>query len=487
MKPYYCPYIILLLALITVTGFGAPVNPGEALAIADVWYAMELNSGNLKITEKEKAERIARIGNHRVSYMVSRDELTEEYPAGRTVLAYIVEYVPNGFAVVSGDDRIAPLMVCSAESEFRWDQPERNFLRFYLGRVMPALWDRLPAQTHGNWTLLRAKLPESKDKVAFDKGERAVNIQWGTANWNQGNYYNDTCAAHNGNNDVLTGCVATALAIKMHCHGWPLVGNSSHNYSDTLGSIQYSHSVNHGVQSYDWAAMPYANLTAPNSEVARVMYHGGVSVNMDYEMDFSGASTYDVAAAMNSHFRYRGTLGVYDTTGPDAHEAAMIKSIIGILPVQIGGWGHSVLCDGYRDDAEPNWHVNCGWGGANNGWYYLTNLPGGSTTVIRVSCPYAQPNNWTYIDSSWAGAEDGRIAYPYNTLTEGEAASINGGKLLVKGGTYTGAGNVPVTINNGVVIRAFGGNVTMGDNLWLMNYESILLHETGGIRITSAK
>lgn len=289
------PILLITLSLFVINGFSAPVTPSEATAIADVWYAMELNSGYLKITGTERASRFAGIGNHRVQYMVSKDDLVDEYPAGRQVLAYIVTYEPDGFVVVSGDDRIEPIMVCSAESRFRWDDAEENFLRYYLGKVMPAFWKHMPANTHKNWSLLRAKLTARKDDVMFDDKGRAVYAYWKTAPWDQEDYYNDTCVVHNGGYTVPTGCVATAMAIKMKFHGWPATGNGSHSYSDTLGYVQYSHSVNFGAQSYNWNAMPDTCLTGPNSAVARIMYHCGVSVDMNYEVGGSGAYTTDVA------------------------------------------------------------------------------------------------------------------------------------------------------------------------------------------------
>jgi hypothetical protein len=412
------------------------------------------------------------------------------------VLAFIVQYVPDGFVVVSGDDRIEPIMVCSAESRFRWDSPERNFLRSYLGYAMSVWWDHMPAQTHKNWLQYRNKLHEGRNIVTYNDIGRAIYVLWETALWSQGDYYNDTCAAHNGGFNVLTGCVATAMAIKMRFHIWPPSGDSSNSYTDSWGSIRYSHSVDFGAQSYDWASMPDTVITSANSEVARIMYHCGVAVEMDYELNASGANTLDAANALNTFFGYRGTKRVDDTTIA-GFESGMMTSIIGILPVQIGYWwqigpdtyGHSVVSDGYRDDIANKWHINCGWDGSNNGWYSLTALPSlpDSLGHIYKSCPYGQPDNWTYIENGYSGTEDGRITNPYNTLTEGESSSINSGRILVKTGIYSGTGNVPVTFDNAVAIQAFAGDVTMGGNLWLMNYETIQLHGNGQLRITPAK
>jgi hypothetical protein len=479
---FSCPFLLAMLSLIFVNGFSAPISPGEATAIADLWYTMELNSGYLKITENEKANRFVSMGNREVLYMVSNDELVESYPVDRPVLAYIVKYVSNGFVVVSGDDRIEPIMVCSAESEFRWDHPELNFLRYYLGKVMPALWKHMPAYTHENWSLLRGKLPENRHEVTYDNIGRAIYILWNTALWHQLAYYNDTCRAHNGGFNVPTGCVATAMAIKMKFHNWPPSGVGSHSYSDTWGSIQYDHDVNFGNQSYDWDSMPDSSLTSSNSEVARIMYHSGVAVDMDYELGGSSAYLLDVSGALNDHFQYRGTL--YATGEPSALENRLRISIIGKLPVQIGGTGHAALVDGYRDDITNQWHINCGWNGANNGWYRLDSLPWGGGGVIDESCAYGQPNNWTYVNTTHSGPEDGRIYFPYNTLTEGEAASVAGGELLIKTGTYTSTGNVPITFDNRNAIRAYAGDVVIGENVWLKNYEAIKLHSGGEFKVT---
>jgi hypothetical protein len=485
------PHILLCMALVVSKGRSAPVNPAEAAAIADLWYAMELNSGYLKIDETDKMERFLQMGNHEVLYMVSKDELLEAYPVNRSVLAYVIEYAPDGFVVVSGDDRIEPIMVCSAVSEFRWDPPERNFLRYYLGVVMPALWQHMPAYTHKNWTLLRAKLAESRDIVTYDDAGRAIYVLWHTVPWSQSGFYNDTCQAHNGNNDVPTGCVATALAIKMKFHSWPMTGVGAHAYTDTSGDIQFSHSVNYGSQSYDWHSMPDTFVTSANAEVARIMYHAGVAVDMDYELAASGTNTLNAAGALNNHFRYRGTIEVYDDTLISTHTTAMSVSNVGKLPVQIGYWwvdtlgshGHSVINDGYRDDIQDQWHMNCGWSGVNNGWYRLDHLPPGTGTIYK-SCPYGQPNNWVYVNDAWTGSEDGRILHPYNTLLEGDAAAGAHGEMLIRTGTYTGSGNVPITFDNNNTIRAYAGDVLIGDNVWLENYAAIKLHDGGECKIT---
>ncbi|MHC4867068.1 MAG: hypothetical protein ACYTEX_23565, partial [Planctomycetota bacterium] len=68
----------------------------------------------------------------------------------------------------------------------------------------------------------------------------------------------------------------------------------------------------------------------------------------------------------------------------------------------------------------------------------------------------------TYVDGSWSGTENGTIQNPFNTISEGVSAVTAGARLSVKGGSYTGAGNVPITITKAMTIRSYQGVATIG-------------------------
>jgi hypothetical protein len=470
---------LLLSLLLTVTfGFGALVDRNEAVAIADLWFAMELNSGYLKIEESERLDGILRLPNSQLSYLVSKDELLDTFPVNRTVLAYIVKYDPVGFIIVSGEDRIEPIIVFSTDSKFRWDQPERNFLRYFLGNDMSNRWAHLGMHIHKNWSYLRSRLYEPLDKVKFDKGTDDIYVLWNTALWDQDFPYNDTVIAHNGNTPgIPTGCVATAMAIKMRFHEWPPVGLGFKGYQDGSGEIQYYHEVDYSAQSYNWSVMPETSLTQSNAEVARLMYHSGVSVLMDYEVDSSKAYQEDIDDALNYYFRYKGT--EYHTSN---HFELMKKSILGRLPINCAAGRHSFIADGYREP-DYRFHINCGWSSYNNGWYLLDSMPFWPPPAIGKSCPFAHPNNWIYVNGDWSGSENGNIQNPYNTLLEGETEVPNGGKLMIKEGTYTGSGNVPITFTGDETILTYEGTVNIGSKLRQTTDGVIQLYNNGGLKI----
>src|SRR5690606_21342692 len=83
----------------------------------------------------------------------------------------------------------------------------------------------------------------------------------------------------------VTGCVATAMAQVMKYHNHPAQGAGFHSYSaPNYGTL----SANFGATTYNWGSMPNT-VNSPNSAVATLMYHCGVSVDMQYSPQVSNA------------------------------------------------------------------------------------------------------------------------------------------------------------------------------------------------------
>lgn len=450
-------------------GFGAQVGRSEAEDMADLWYAREIHSSQVKLEAAVKADKLKNIADRQIFYLVEDGDLLDSEPVGKTVLAYVAAYSPSGFVVVAGDDGILPILAFDADTTFRWDDPERNFLRHFLLKNIPARWQHMQAkkqqavtiETHPMWNYLRAKKASTKsldDVYPEDSPEDGPmsTLLWATANWDQGWPYNTTVVANNGNTGgIPTGCTATAMAIKMRYHSWPATGNGSNSYSDNEGSVRFSHNVNFGSQSYNWAAMPTTNLTAANQGVADLMYHCGVAVEMNYEVGGSGA--WLTLTSMNTNYRYKGTIDRRSD-----HNPPMIESILAGLPVILSSSTHTVVADGYRDDQSPYFHINAGWGGSSNGWYNLDQLPGTDKTVDR-SYPYSSPNNYIFVNNGFSGTENGNLQNPYNTISEGIAATPVNGQLWVKTGSYSGVGNAPVLFSTPMTIHPYQGSVTIGN------------------------
>jgi hypothetical protein len=446
------------------------VSRNEAVAVTRLWLQMEVDGPHSRLDDAGRIQWRERLAHPRVFYLLAGDVLQDKVATGDKVLAYIVAYEPGGFAVVTGDDRLDPFPVFDAYSPFRGDRVPENFLRKYLARNIPARWaylrTRLEAgevEVHPNWTSLRQMLrtPDAPDR---DQSPSPLGgdtyIWWETALWGQRWPYNTLVVAENGGNDCPTGCTATAMAIQMRFFSWPPVGNSSHGYDDEWGDIQYHHGASFGSTTYEWVDMPAENITEENPDVAKLMYHCGVAVEMDYELAASGA--WPSAVAMNNYFRYWGTTEIWSGT-PSDHVEAMSESILAGLPVVLSTTDHTVLACGYRDTSpDDRWYLNVGWYGSGNGWYDLHDIPGDDDHLIDMSCPHSSPNNYVFVDCDALLFENGTHQHPYNTVSEGNAAVPAGGRLCIKGGSYTGAGNVPVTFSTPMRVTSYKGTARIG-------------------------
>ena len=184
--------------------------------------------------------------------------------------------------------------------------------------------------------------------------------------WNQGWPYNYYCPVDPvEDRTTLVGCVAVAVGqIIRYYDKW---NNFSIQYSyahEEYGTL----SCNAG--TYNWSAMENS-CRGINHEVARLLYHSGVLVNMNYGLDGSGASS-DNAAGLFNRIYVGGNLN-HD---PYGNQEQFYNSISQYKPIYSTYEGHAFVCDGY--DGNNMYHFNLGWGGSANGFYILGNVVGHS-------------------------------------------------------------------------------------------------------------
>jgi len=72
------------------------------------------------------------------------------------------------------------------------------------------------------------------------------------------------------------------------------------------------------------------------------------------------------------------------------------------------------------------------------------------------------PYSAIYVDGSHSGYEDGTKSFPYNTISEGYDAIIKYGTVLIKGGSYTGPNNVPITLDKPIRVINYQGTAIVG-------------------------
>jgi len=285
---------------------------------------------------------------------------------------YVYNYAGGGYVVVSADDAVIPVLAQSNEgyvdkhitnpaTKYWFDSYSKE-----IGHIVASGADN--TETLIQWNRIRNN--EFEHLNIYDAGPLL------TTTWDQGEYYNYYCPADAGGpgGHVWAGCVATAMAQVMKYYDFPEKGFLSHSYNSPYYGMQ---SVNFGVSAYNWASMENSANSASFLDIATLIYHAGVSVEMDYRLTGSGASYEAVKWALSTYFNYDPiTIKVAlkaDYTEVEWKE--LLKTDIhSFRPVVYGGdsdnGSHAWVCDGWRwiDDM---FHMNWGWSGNYNGWFWI--------------------------------------------------------------------------------------------------------------------
>ena len=101
---------------------------------------------------------------------------------------------------------------------------------------------------------------------------------------------------------------------------------------------------------------------------------------MNFGADGSGANSEDARDALVSYFNYSSSMQYISKYSMDSTswEQLMRNELDNQRPVYYDGSGtigHAFVCDGYQGTSF--FHFNWGWGGAYNGYYYLSDLTPG--------------------------------------------------------------------------------------------------------------
>ncbi len=305
-------------------------------------------------------------------------------PSGQPVYIFNIN-AQDGFILVSGDDGAVPVLGYALSGTFDPVRIPSNFKKWFEGykeqiRYIRAHPGEVTREVETLWEELSSGISSLPKVQAGQVGPLL------TSQWNQSPYYNALCPLDNEEGErTVTGCAATAMAQIMNYWEYPVRGSGFHSYQhDTYGNL----SANFGSTTYDWSSMP-DNLTGPNLAVATLMYHCGVSIDMDYGTASNGGSgAYLVSLrspvencveyALKTYFGYKQSLhGIVRQNYTTSTWIAALKTELDAgKPVAYAGsgseGGHAFVCDGY--DSNNYFHFNWGWSGYYDGFFSLDAL-----------------------------------------------------------------------------------------------------------------
>ena len=386
--------------------------------------------------------------------IISVNRLVSTKRQNQPSLYYLFNSDSTGWVIVSADDVAWPVIAYSPKGHndlqhqppayIAWMRQVAEHITVAIRESRQQNHDSDPVTTKikAAWRLYadpdfsKQNIPDDSRSSADQRKAVAPLIK---TTWSQGQYYNTNCPddADGRDSHALVGCVATAMGQIMKYHEWPSSGTGSHSYRPESHPEYGVLSVDFGATSYDWANMPdNGSLTSYNGAVATLLYHAGVSVDMDYGPDSSGASGTKIPAALQDYFKYETDDFRIRSLYSSSFWISLLKSNLDAgLPILYMGsgddrsGGHAFVCDGY--EGTNYFHFNWGWNGWLDGYFYLDDLTPGNDdysyyqgAVTGIQRPGQLPDLSSYRPKNWndvlpvsttqlAGGKDHADSGPY--------------------------------------------------------------------------
>ncbi len=418
---------------------------------------------------------------------------------------YIFNLSEGGFIITAADDMFYPVVAyswlgcyapeTSNDLQFifiKEDQSRRK--EYYLNNP------GLISANQQSWNDLISGARPLRTFQQWPMDGNTMTDGWCDTQWSQTGVFNSFCPLDNTGNRSVVGCVATAMAQIMHFHQY--LGNPVFNNSDDYSSgwwdaihIDNDHEENdfpdwNELNDYlDVAAQHYADGSLLTEEdLAALSYACGVSVEMSYSSDGSGANTEDVAYALTGKFDYDTALWSDNNGG--SFYTNIANNMKQMQPCEFSiytsGWndGHAIVCDGYNTDNY--YHLNYGWGSSNIGWYYI---------------PAGMPSNYSIIGGAVRNIEGGELPVAVNGEISGPAL-LEGCHVFFAGEKYcyeaytdeNGEFSVPAVKTGWYTVSAVSSRIwyaeqdvyIISDNqsiiLDMFNYDALDGHVTAGMQ-----
>lgn len=303
-------------------------------------------------------------------------------------IACLFQLNGGGFVFIAASKELTPVKAYSLKADFdTLPPPYRDFLlkeaEYNARTVAATVAARSTAavsQARQRWDFLLNYDP-NRATQAYTPNEWLLTTQW-----NQGAPY-DKYLPEIGGDRVLAGCVNVAMAQVMRHHAHPATGKGVESYTwngQTLKAVLY--------RPYNWANMPdKADSTQPThkiDEIARLFRDLAIVNHTSLGTDSSGASVR--IRALVENFGYAATVKKMDNWSGEATVDTFFQTIRSEIdverPVLLSFPGHMTVADGYSDNATGREiHVNFGWGGHSDGFYFLdTTVAAGNSTFAPV-------------------------------------------------------------------------------------------------------
>jgi len=289
----------------------------------------------------------------------------------------------KGYIVVAAEDRVYPILAYAFEGSYSTSAYAPAFydwMEMYSKQIYYVIQNNSPGTSEIDemWIYFSNKSTKTRFSTSKDVGPLV------STKWDQDCYYNTSCPTAGAGpcGHVVTGCVSTAMAQLIRYNSYPKKGTGSHSYNaGSYGTL----SADFGATTYNYGNMP-DQLSSENPDVAQLIHHCGVSVDMNYSPHGSGASTQFARDALVSYFNYSPSAFYGEKNSyTDLKWKILIRAdLINSRPLiyrGTGSGGHAFICDGFQ--YPDHFHFNWGWSGSGDGYFFLTSLNPSSSFFLQ--------------------------------------------------------------------------------------------------------
>ncbi len=370
--------VILGICLLTVSAFAGNIDQQQATRAAESFLAF-------------KASINAWHGASAATVTLKRTLIEND-----EVIGYYFEVDPDGYLLVPAFRELPPVKAYAEEGRISFDHPEsfgallhavlagkaETLARYSSLDDMAADGIDIAEVAHNGdlWDVFTT--PDTQTFLLELDQNQLDDYTPGTAMltsaWHQSAPYYNYCPVIN-NQNCLVGCVATATAQVMNYWEWPPYGEGEHSYLWNNITLYADFS-----DPYDWPNIldnyNGTHTSEQSNAVAELCYEVGVAFNMFYGINGSGTQTYYAATVLPQYFRYDDAANVqYRSDYPDTNDWFLMlqEEMNHERPLIYRIEGHAIVSDGWRMEITMSFiHFNYGWGGSNNAWFTLDDIPG---------------------------------------------------------------------------------------------------------------
>ncbi len=324
-------------------------------------------------------------------------------------IGFLVGLAGGGYLLFGVNPEFLPVKAFSLRGG--WDDLPPAYRAFLLrelearARAVPA--GRRPASVERAWDFLRHpdryRVPAATDSWLLDSA------------WGQGAPFNADLVRLTGE-EVLVGCVNVAVAQIMRYWKHPARGRGvvAHDWNGRHLAAILEH-------DYHWERMPAvmdgSQDRVGEAEVARLLADLGVANRTAFSTTNSGTAFHP--QVLTEYFGYSSGIRTIATatdgqSNLDAFLATVRDEIAAGRPMLFSIPGHMGVIDGFDGDdpTGAHAHVNLGWQGSDDGWYYIDRDIQTSSYLFSAQYPFIvyygiKPCSEAAGDCAWHGLEGG--------------------------------------------------------------------------------